>query len=341
MNNNKTEIFLILFIIFFVVLSCNRDHIVLKSKHGFPDKPVNLAMFNSKYDDYNSDIAPGVYDMYAFIFSSNRNSRGKNYDLNIFSLAMGYPIDEDIVSISESAGKTSTHVYLGEIMSDVNTADNQFGPYIYYLPESIDLHGEEFAFFYAQGEPDELNIKYWLHELVDEPTIHNRYKWSGPFELKSINTDEFSEAYISIQGDKIYFCSNSTGNYEIFQKKIPSNSTILEFLNSKNNKDIEQVAKLSSTSDDKCPFIVDDVMVFASNRDGGFGGYDLWYSVNENGIWSSPVNFGENINSEFDEYRPIFKKYDGIKNDVMIFSSNRPGGKGGFDLYYVGITETK
>jgi hypothetical protein len=28
-------------------------------------------------------------------------------------------------------------------------------------------------------------------------------------------------------------------------------------------------------------------------------------------------------------------------NDLMIFSSNRPGGKGGFDLYYAGIPRRK
>ena len=87
--------------------------------------------------------------------------------------------------------------------------------------------------------------------------------------------------------------------------------------------------------------MLDDFMVFASNRAGGFGGYDLWYSKKINGQWEEPQNFGSNINSEFDEYRPIVRKYENINNDLMIFSSNRKGGLGGFDLYYVGITATK
>ena len=340
MNNPKTELFLPLIFLFVSVLSCSPD-IVLKSDHGFPDEPVNLEMFNSKYDDYNSDMAPGEYDMYSFIFSSNRNSKGKDYDFNIFSLGMSYPFDKDVVSISESAGITSTHNYIKEIIDDINTTANEFGPYIYYLPESTDPHNEEFIFFYAQGEKDELDIKYWIHELVEEPTIHNRYKWSGPFGLNSINTNRFSEGYISIQDDKIYYCSNSSGNYKIYQIEIPVNNTIKEFLSSENNLNNSQLVEINGNGDDKCPFVVDNFMVFASNREGGFGGYDLWYSINIQGFWSSPVNFGEKINSEFDEYRPIFKKYDDIKNDIMIFSSNRPGGKGGFDLYYVGINETK
>ena len=79
-------------------------------------------------------------------------------------------------------------------------------------------------------------------------------------------------------------------------------------------------------------------MVFTSNRPGGMGGYDLFYSFYENGTWSTPVNFGDKINTPYDEYRPIVKSYGyEFTNDFMIFSSNRPGGQGGFDLYYVGI----
>ena len=54
-------------------------------------------------------------------------------------------------------------------------------------------------------------------------------------------------------------------------------------------------------------------------------------------IWSDPINFGEKINTEYDEFRPIVRPQWDFSNDLMLFSSNRPGGKGGFDLYYVGI----
>ena len=76
-------------------------------------------------------------------------------------------------------------------------------------------------------------------------------------------------------------------------------------------------------------------MVFTSDREGGYGGFDLYYSLFTNGQWTTPVNFGEKINSANDEYRPITFSFNNI--DMMIFSSNRPGGKGGFDLYGVKI----
>jgi hypothetical protein len=80
-------------------------------------------------------------------------------------------------------------------------------------------------------------------------------------------------------------------------------------------------------------------MVFASNRDGGYGGYDLWYASYDGSEWSEPVNFGPDINTEHDEFRPIIMSTDANKylNDLLIFSSNRPGGKGGYDLYYTGM----
>jgi hypothetical protein len=78
-------------------------------------------------------------------------------------------------------------------------------------------------------------------------------------------------------------------------------------------------------------------MVFTSNREGGYGGFDLYYSIFANGEWGEPINMGERINTEYDEYRPILKYVNEFENNFLMFSSNREGGKGGFDLYYTGI----
>lgn len=47
----------------------------------------------------------------------------------------------------------------------------------------------------------------------------------------------------------------------------------------------------------------------------------------------SATKFGDKINSEYDEYRPIIVPFGEFDDTMLIFSSNRPGGKGGFDLY--------
>ena len=108
-----------------------------------------------------------------------------------------------------------------------------------------------------------------------------------------------------------------------------------DILSSEEQLNIVKQNKLSSACTDKCPYVINcsyndnnavvNMIIFASDRPGGFGS------------WNDPVNFGDKINTEYDEYRPIFKRINGFNNDIMIFPSNKPGGFGGFDLYYVGI----
>lgn len=69
----------------------------------------------------------------------------------------------------------------------------------------------------------------------------------------------------------------------------------------------------------------------AINRPGGMGGSDIWVShrATTNDPWGLPVNPGPAINSAFDEQNPELTS-DGHQ---LFFSSNRPGGVGGQDLY--------
>lgn len=317
------------------------DKIFLTSKNGFPESAKNLSIFNSQYDDYNSDLEPGVYETYAFIFSSNRRSQGSNYDLILYSLGIKYVFEEDLVSIYERSGHTDLHAFIQAMQPDINTSNNEYGPYIYTCNLNNDEYEREFLFFYTQENDNNLDIKYMLNELDSAIWPRSYYSRSGPFDASFLNSSEYNEAYISIQGDRIYYCSDNNGNYSIYQKSIPTDVGIIEFLNQSTDSTYTPVENINSASDDKCPYIVDDFMVFASNRAGGYGGYDLWYSELIDYSWSEPINFGSHINTEYDEFRPIFMEYEDIPNDLMIFSSNRPGGLGGFDLYYTGIDETR
>jgi outer membrane protein OmpA-like peptidoglycan-associated protein len=71
-------------------------------------------------------------------------------------------------------------------------------------------------------------------------------------------------------------------------------------------------------------------LFFSSNRPGGEGGKDLWYSVqNDKNIWSKPVNLGKTINTPGEEMSP-FIHFDGR---TLYFSSDGRIGMGGFDIY--------
>lgn len=70
-------------------------------------------------------------------------------------------------------------------------------------------------------------------------------------------------------------------------------------------------------------------LYFVSNRKGGYGGMDIWQTTFENGRWTEPVNLGPTINTKWDEMSP-FIHFD---DRTLYFSSNRPEGMGGFDLF--------
>jgi outer membrane protein OmpA-like peptidoglycan-associated protein/Tol biopolymer transport system component len=67
----------------------------------------------------------------------------------------------------------------------------------------------------------------------------------------------------------------------------------------------------------------------ACNRRGGAGSCDIYYSFKEDDKWSIPLNAGTELNTAFWEAQPSFSS-DGR---FLYFASNRPGGKGGRDIW--------
>lgn len=72
-----------------------------------------------------------------------------------------------------------------------------------------------------------------------------------------------------------------------------------------------------------------NLMYFASNRPGGYGGYDIYMSQFKEGSWSQPVNLGPNVNSPGNEITPFFSQED----NFLFFSSDYRTGLGGFDNF--------
>ena len=93
------------------------------------------------------------------------------------------------------------------------------------------------------------------------------------------------------------------------------------------------VEELSSDANDQRPVIrFDGLELFLwSDRPGSLGGTDLWVSTRErvSDPWGTPLNLGGTVNSIYDEAQP----YIASDRSTLLFSSNRPGGVGGFDLY--------
>ena len=73
----------------------------------------------------------------------------------------------------------------------------------------------------------------------------------------------------------------------------------------------------------------------ACDRPGGLGSCDLYFSAFDNGKWSVPVNVGAPVNTQYWESQPSISA-DG---KILFFSSSRPGGIGGKDIWYSVLKE--
>ncbi len=85
------------------------------------------------------------------------------------------------------------------------------------------------------------------------------------------------------------------------------------------------------------PFVVHrdgkEWLFFASNRSGGAGGMDIWYTSRnlqgETAPFASPSNLGPSVNSSGHEMTPYYDTEDG----VLYFASNGLPTMGGFDIF--------
>lgn len=320
----------ILLLSFIIILSSCDDDYDFTYETIVTELPVNLEKINSIYDDYNSDLPyPGARE--GIYFSSNRNSLGNNFDIIHKNIDISYHIKDDILNISYTSDSYS--IYTQKILEAINSDFDELGPFYFFGDEGYTY------FFYANNESGNFDIKYASSKNLDFGTYDGKEIINSPESFNSINSD-FDDLYPCIFNEKknLLFCSNRDMEiFNIFETAFVEDATNPGSLSTV-NPEIAKNEVLSSDYNDKCPFILGNTLVFVSDREGGYGGFDLYSSEYVNGIWSQPKNLGNKINSEYDEYRPIiaqFGQFGEFDGKMIIFSSNRPGGLGGFDLYAV------
>lgn len=82
----------------------------------------------------------------------------------------------------------------------------------------------------------------------------------------------------------------------------------------------------------KQPFCTPDgkYIYFSSDRPGGSGSFDIWYApLNNDGTTGTPVNAGAMVNTSGNEQAPFYHN----SSSALVFSSDRKGGMGGYDLF--------
>jgi peptidoglycan-associated lipoprotein len=149
--------------------------------------------------------------------------------------------------------------------------------------------------------------------------------------MDNLNLDGYHEASIAINKDKnmIVFARSNSGD------KKDENRDVNLYMLRKDKKGVWSEPELMSinlpNSWDACPAFSADgkTLYFASNREGGFGGIDL-YSVSKDskGAFTKIKNMGKAINSKGNEMFPYVSK-----EGNLYFASDGHIGLGGLDLF--------
>jgi hypothetical protein len=313
-----------------VILSgCHDKPLKINYELGiFPDSLINIEGLNTRYDDYNMDIeASRITTVWTTVFSSNRQSAGGEFDLvhgiiwYMFGQTTGY---------FTLAGEIRSDPFLDNLISAFNTSGNNFGPLRFFNTSD----GLEYMSASSDVPGNGLDIMYtsYIPVYTPLPVI------ADPVPATAFNTSS-NDAYLSLSEtlDTAYFCSDRSGNFDIYMSVKPSSAGIDEWFTSASVSPVV-IDSLQTGYNEKCPHVSGRYMIFTSDRPGGSGGYDLYCSVFSNGKWGKPVNMGTGINSTANEYRPVIGRDNYFENQFLIFSSDRDGGKGGYDLYFTGIS---
>lgn len=333
-------------------------HLVLAEIY-IENKNVDKAI-QSYYNviDLNPDFFPGLYSSLAQLeMMQNKFKSAKEHLEKFLSYDNLKPITR-----SRAKRKIESCEFAIEAMNNpvpfnpINLSDKINTFYDEYWPS---LTADEQTLVITRLIPKEL-IQHDVNQSENEATQQNVYQdkrpiipgktdvqedfyvsvkengmWSEAINLgKPLNTDGNEGAQtIKVDGSIMYFTAcnrpGGKGRCDIYSS-IKENGKWSEPLNLNspvNSADWE--AQPSISADGK-------TLYFVSNRSGGFGQKDIWYTnLNEYGTWSSPQNLGVNINSAGQEQSPFIHP----DNKTLYFASDGIIGMGGFDLYKVTLNE--
>ena len=261
----------------------------------------NLAI-NSEYDDWSPCLST---DGNFLIFTSNRPNENLMNSFGFF--------DQDIYY----SNLTGQNFKVSSSLNELNTVENDVSGGLSYDGQRLLLFKQE------DGNTDvfesKLNGKYW-----------GQPKRKLGEMLKGGNTEK-DETFASYDPPdiKIYYITDGgySGNKDIYFSGVMNRE--------RNIWGQGQSAGVVNTKfQEGSVYIHPDArtMYFSSKGHNSMGGYDIFVSYVDNlGHWGEPINLGYPINTPYDD---LFYSANASGKYAYI-ASNRPGGKGGLDIYKI------
>lgn len=311
---------------------------VRKSK-GWIDNPTNYEVENfKKVNTKQDEWAPrwsNLEKQNQMIFTSNREgSTGKGIDQwTGKSFSDIYKIDRPKGKTNEWIGEWSSPALLdidGILNSEVNEGEatgSKKGSELFLTKCPIDKKALKACYIYVSEKKG---------QSFSEPTL---------VELCADSLANCVHPSLSLDELTLYFASDMKDGYGGFDLYKATRA-------SKGGKfgKVENLGPLLNSSGNEVFPVIrgDSVLYFSSDGHPGMGGLDIFYSLkNSKNEFQTPENMMYPVNSCWDEIGIIFEDEEIIDPkskapylEKGFFSSNRPGGKGGDDIYYFQLRPT-
>lgn len=269
--------------------------------NGF-DFEILDAGVNTKY----SEIGTGFFRNKLIMVSSKKLGGFAKIDFNTNEAYK----ELFCVDISEN-GALSRPLLFSRIL---NTNDSE---------DQLTFSPDEKTVYFTRSSKEN-SLEYKLYKAILEEDSHGN--WINE-ELLSINKNNVSieNPFLNRKGDKLYFSSNmpgSIGGFDIYVSTVNADGSLGTPKNLGHS--------INTTADEKYPSLSIDgkYLYFSSKGHQNIGGYDIFVSRILNNTYKTPRNLGNTINTSYDEIAYFLA----TKNKGYV-SSNKPNGKGSFDIY--------
>lgn len=295
-------------------------------------KPLDAQLWFEKAIELNCQN-PDVYLHYADVLRMNEQFDKAIENYNKYKLLM--PRDTKVDKGIESCKMARTWLkdpteYIVTNLVYLNTE------FIDYCPNFINDGNKNMLYFSstrtgAEGDKTHGGSGQSFSDIFVS-TEDAKGAWSYPSPVNNeINTvNEEGSPSISYDFKSMYFTKCG------YEENISSHCRILESKKDGKTWSKPTEIELSDHKKDTADFVHPAIsknglaLYFASNRNGGYGGFDIWVSTRTTTTekWGSPKNAGPIVNTAGDELFPY------LRNDsILYFASNGQVGMGGLDIF--------
>jgi outer membrane protein OmpA-like peptidoglycan-associated protein len=228
--------------------------------------------------------------------------------------------------------KENNKIVISHLDTSINKVNSESAPVMidnnHILFSSVRTNKKEYIF-----EDDSLDASVKRKIYLAEKKAS---KWVFKGEYANFNTDEYNvgNAALSADRQRLYFTKCQQNEKEEMICAI--------YVSTKKNNEWSEPEKLPKIINNKKytstmpaigtdPTKGTDVIYFVSNRPGGKGGLDIWFTSFDKKLneYKPLKNCGNKINTAGDEITPFFDH----ETHSLFFSSNDLAGLGGFDIY--------